>query len=153
MRLKHVFLMLLFVVIAGLIVKSANAETENFTVPPETDFTKSLNLRENDRVSIGFSVVGETTHEIDFYIIDPDEDIIYPYYDRGHLSFSFLTTKAGAYTLHFDNIQSTETKMVTLNYDVEHYIFGMPETMFLTIIIIIICVLAVATFILLGKPG
>lgn len=152
MRPKLILLTSYFVLIASSVINSANAETETFSVPPETDLTKSLDLRENDRVSIGFSVIGETTNEIDFYITDPDGDTIYPYNNTGHVSFSFLTTEAGTYTLHFDNTQSTETKTVTLNYDVEHYILGMPQTMFLTTIIVIICVIAVAAFILTGKP-
>ena len=68
------------------------------------------------------------------------------------MSFSFLTTEAGTYTLHFDNTQSTETKTVTLNYDVEHYILGMPQEMFLTIVIVTLAVLTVAAFVLVGKP-
>jgi len=42
-------------------------------------------------------------------------------------------------------------KLVTLDYEVEHYIFCIPQMVFLTIIIAIICIIAVATFILQSK--
>jgi len=152
MRLELILPISCFVLIATFVINSADAKTENLSVPPETDLTKSLHLSENDRVSIGFSVIGETSNQIDFYITNPDEDRAYQYDNTGHESFSFLTTKAGTYTLHFDNTQSTETKIITLNYDVEHYILGMPQEMFLVMVIAVICVLAIAVFILAGKP-
>ncbi|MFQ6064976.1 MAG: emp24/gp25L/p24 family protein [Candidatus Bathyarchaeia archaeon] len=151
MRLKLILPTSYFILITSSVVSTTNATTETFSVPPETDLTKALDLRENDRVTIGFSVIGKTTNQIDFYITNPNEDITYPHNNTGHVSLSFLTTQAGTYTLHFDNTQSTETKTITLNYDVEHYILGMPQEMFLTTIIVIICILAVATFILTGK--
>jgi len=152
MRLKLLLPISCFLLIANLAIFSADAKTESLSVPPETDLTKSLHLKENDRVSIGFSVIGEISNQIDFYITNPDEDRTYQYDNTGHKSFSFLTTKAGTYTLHFDNTQSTETKIVTLNCDVEHYILGMPEEMFLVIVVAVVCVLAIAVFILAGKP-
>jgi len=152
MRLELILPISCFVLIATFVINSADAKTENLSVPPETDLTKSLHLKENDRVSIGFSVIGEISNQIDFYITNPDEDRACQYDNTGHESFSFLTTKAGTYTLHFDNTQSTETKIITLNYDVEHYILGMPQEMFLVMVIAVICVLAIAVFILAGKP-
>jgi len=150
-RLKLILVTSYFVLIASSVINSTNATTETSSVPPKTDLTKSLTLKENDRVYIGFSVIGETTTQIDFYITNPEEDITHPHNNTGHVSLSFLTTEAGTYTLHFDNTQLAETKTITLNYDVEHYILGMPQEMFLTTIIAIICILAVAAFIFFGK--
>ncbi|UCE43682.1 MAG: emp24/gp25L/p24 family protein [Candidatus Bathyarchaeota archaeon] len=153
MRPKHILLISCFVLIVSSTISSTKAKTETFSVPPETDLTKPLVLKENDRVFIGFSVIGKTSNQIDFFITNPDEDVVNSYDNAGHVSFSFLTTEAGTYTLHFHNTQPTEAKTVTLNYDVEHYILGVPQEMFLTMIIVIICVLAVAAFILVGKPN
>jgi len=46
----------------------------------------------------------------------------------------------------------SEDKLVTLDYEIQHYIFGIPQMLFLTIIIVLISVAAVATFILMEKP-
>jgi len=59
--------------------------------------------------------------------------------------------EAGEYVLHFSNTDASEDKLVTLNYEIQHYIFGIPQMLFLTIIIVLVCVGAVATFILMGK--
>lgn len=52
----------------------------------------------------------------------------------------------------FPTFGSSEDKLVSLDYEVQHYIFGMPQMLFLTIIIVLVCVAAVAVFILMGKP-
>ncbi len=46
----------------------------------------------------------------------------------------------------------SEDKLVTFDYEIQHYIFGIPQMMFLTIIIVLISVAAAATLILMGKP-
>lgn len=53
--------------------------------------------------------------------------------------------------MHFSNTDSLEDKLVTLDYEIEHYIFGMPQMLFLAIIIVLVCIAAVAAFILMGK--
>lgn len=152
MRLGNIVLLpILFVVFTSL-VTSVLATTENFAVNPESEVTRSLSLHENDRVSVSFSVLGESTNELNFYVTDPNGGIILRYERVGQKSLSFLTKMAGTYVLHFDNLHSTEGKMVTLNYDIEHLIMGMPQTMFLVLIIVVILVFAVASFTLMGKP-
>ncbi len=46
----------------------------------------------------------------------------------------------------------SENKLVTSDYEIQHYIFGIPQMLFLTTIIVLVSVTAVATFILMGKP-
>ena len=55
------------------------------------------------------------------------------------------------YTLHFSNVASAEDRLVTLDYEVTSYIFGMPQTLFLVLIACVLCVGAVAVFILMSK--
>ena len=149
---NSVLLLVLFAVVIGLVVGSAYATTENFTVPPESEVTRSLSLHENDRVSVGFSVVGESANELNFYVTDPNGDPILRHERVGQKSLSFLAEMTGTYVLHFDNSHSSESKMVTLNYDVEHLIMGMPQTMFLVLIIVGVLIVAIATFTIMGKP-
>lgn len=154
MQPKNAFLtLILLVVLVGLVLSSVNAETENFTVPPQSEITKSLSLREDDRVSIGFSVVGQSTSGLNFYITDPDGNTIMRRDTVGQLSSSFSAEMTGTYILHFDNTHSSESKTVALNYDIQHYIFGMPQTMFWVFVIIGVSVIAVAVFVLIGKAA
>ncbi len=153
MRLGNIVLLpILFVVLTSLVTGSVHATIENFAVNPESEVTRSLILHENDRVSVSFSVLGELTNELNFYVTDPNGGIILRYERVGQKNLSFLTKMAGTYVLHFDNLHSTEGKMITLNYDIEHLIMGMPQTMFLVLIIVGVLVCAVASFTLMGKP-
>lgn len=70
----------------------------------------------------------------------------------GYFHYPFVCDVEGEYVLHFSNIDSTEDKFVALDSEVQHYIFGIPQMLFLIIIIVIVCVGAVAVFILMGKP-
>ncbi len=151
MLAKSILLTLfLFVIIIGLGVGSANAVTENFTVPSQSKVTRSLSLKENDRVSISFTVVGQSTNELNFYITDPNGNAIMQE-KVGQITSSFSAKMTGTYTLHFDNSLSSESKTVMLNYDVQHYIMGLPQTMFLVIVIAVVLVIALAVFVLMGK--
>ncbi len=146
-----IFLLMLFLLIAGLVACSVEAETENFTVPPKNKVTKPLNLQEDDRVAISFTVIGQTTSALDFYITDPSGDTVVRHESVGQKSFSLHATASGVYTFHFDNSDFLEEKMVTLNYDVQHYILGIPQTFFYVLVIAVISVVGVAFFVLLGK--
>lgn len=144
---------MLFLLIAGLVACSVEAGTETFSVPPETEVTKPLNLQEDDRVAIGFTVVGQTTSALDFYITDPSGNIVIQHESAGQRSFSLHAKTSGIYTFHFDNSNFLEEKMVTLNYDVQHYILGIPQTFFYVLVIAVISVIGIAFFVLLGKSS
>jgi hypothetical protein len=143
--------LILFLIITSLAAGSAKAETKQFTVDPESEVTKTLNLQKDDRVTIGFTIVGQTTSALNFSVTDPNGDTIKKYDTVGQKSFSLHATTAGVYILHFDNSQSLEEKMVTLNYDIQHYILGIPQTLFYVLVIAVISVIAIAFFVLLGK--
>jgi len=142
--------LILFILLASLFACSAKAETENFTVPPESEVTRSLNLQKDDRVAIGFTVVGQTV-TLNFYVTDPNGETVIRYDTVGQKSFSLHATTPGVYILHFDNSDSSEEKTVTLNYDVQHYILGLPQTLFYVLVIAVVSVIAIFFFVLLGK--
>ena len=68
------------------------------------------------------------------------------------VSYPFVCDEAGEYLLHFSDTDTSENRLVTLDYEIQHYIFGIPQMLFLTLIIVLVCMGAVATFILMGKP-
>ena len=143
---------LISVMIISSVANNAIAETENFKVPAFAETTKILSLKEDDRVSMGYTIIWESSSEFDFRITDPLRKTILQFNGIGQRNFSFAATTTGTYILHFNNSLSHEDKMVTLNYSIQHYIMGIPQNMLLVIVIAVILVLAVAAFAVLGKP-
>ncbi|MGB9756783.1 MAG: hypothetical protein ACPLVJ_03270 [Candidatus Bathyarchaeales archaeon] len=114
------------------------------------EITKVLRLTIEDHVFIKFTVVGVSENTIHFYMTYPNKTTK-DFDSIGDFRYTFVCDAEGDYILHFSNTGSSVEKLVTLDYEVEHYIFGVPQMLFLTVIIAIICVIAVAAFILLSK--
>jgi hypothetical protein len=142
----------LFIAIAfSILVQLAEATSMTITVHGGEEEAKMISLAVEDRVLIRFVVVGQSDSSVHFYITYPngtEKD----FGKVGDFHYSFVCDAEGEHVLHFSNTDSTEDKLVTLNYEIEHYIFGIPQMLFLVIIIVVVCVAAVAVFILMGKP-
>jgi len=152
-RLKKEPVRFLFIVIVlAILVQLADATAISFTVPKGEERAKSISLVVEDHVLVKFTVVGQTESTLDFNITDPNGDVKVEYSKVPTVSYAFVCDEAGEYVLHFSNTDTSEDKLVTLDYEIQHYIFGIPQMLFLTIIIVLVCMGAVATFILMGKP-
>ena len=149
-ELTH-FLFAIMTMILSILVQLAEATTMNFTVPKGEEVSKSIRLAVEDRVLIEFTVVGQTGSKLDFYITDHHGNVKVEYRKTSNVNYCFVCDEAGEYVLHFSNTDTSEDKLVTLNYEVQHYIFGIPQMLLLTIIIVLVCMGTVATFILMGK--
>ena len=68
-----------------------------------------------------------------------------------NVNYAFVCSQEGEYKLHFSNVVSAGDKLVSLDYEVQHYIFGMEQNLFLTLIIVGLCVTMVAVYILMSK--
>ena len=149
---KKPLILFLFTVIAVLsIVQSAQATSMTITVEGGKEETKSISLAVDDHVLIRFTVLGPSDSSVDFSITYPngtEKD----FGKTGDFHESFVCDTDGECVLRFSNSYSTEDKLVTLNCEIEHYIFGMPQMLFLVMVIAVVCVAAVAVFILMGKP-
>jgi hypothetical protein len=66
-------------------------------------------------------------------------------------SYSFVCDVEGEYELHFVNTDQTEEISVTLDYEIDHYIFGMPQMLFMVILIAVVSIVGVAVFIGLSR--
>ena len=148
---KRVTCLLLAAAIALLLISTVRATAESFTVPAGQEETIPLNLAAQDHVQIRFTVTGETTNTLDFYITDPSGNIYANFGTVGTVTYSFICSHEGEYTLHFSNTASTEDKLVSLDYEVDHYVFGIPQMLFLTLVVLGICMAAVAVYILTSK--
>lgn len=152
-RLKKEPIRFLFIIIvSAILVQLSDATAISFKVLKGEEITKSISLVVEDRVLVKFYVVGQTASTLDFYITDPNGDVKVEYSRVGTVSYPFVCDEAGEYVLHFSNTDTSEDKHVTLDYEIQHYIFGIPQMLFLTLIIVLVSVAAVATFILMGKP-
>jgi hypothetical protein len=66
-------------------------------------------------------------------------------------NFNFKAVKEGTYSFVFDNSLSTGDKTVSLNYDVRHYWFGMPQEFVLMLIVVFLGVLALVIYAMASK--
>lgn len=148
---KELIHFLFIVTILSILVQPVEATTMSFTVPKDDKKIVSIRLVVEDHVLIEFTVVGKTGSTLDFYITDPHGNVKFED-SKATVIYAFTCDEAGEYVLHFSNTDMIEDKLVVLNYEIQHYIFGIPQMLFLTIIIVLVCMAAVATFILLGKP-
>jgi hypothetical protein len=142
---------LLLAITFSILVKAAEATAMNFTVHGDEEISKSLSLAVEDHVLIRFTVVGGSENSIHFYIAYPN-GTEKNFGDVGDFNFNFVCDAEGEYVLHFSNAGSSADKSVTLDYEIDHYILGIPQMLFLALIVVIVCVAAVAVFIFMGKP-
>ena len=150
-RLFCIFLIILTAFSSS--IRFGQATVASFTVRAGKETTRSLSLAIEDRVAIKFAVVGgQGGSTLDFWITCPNGTDKAIYIDVGNLDYRFMCDAEGNYTMHFSNDGSFEDMFVSLDYEVQHYIFGMPQMLFLTMIVVVVCVAAVAVFILMGKP-
>jgi len=148
---NHLECFLIAAAIVLLLVLPVRATAQSFTVPAGQEETRTLSLVVDDHVQIRFTVTGQATSILDFYITDPQGNVMETSSNTGTLNFAFVSSQEGEYKLHFSNVASAEDKLVSLDYEVQHYIFGMQQTLFLTLVVVGLCVAAVAVFILMSK--
>jgi Mg2+ and Co2+ transporter CorA len=123
----------------------------SLTVKPREDSTYRANLLVDDHVLLKFTVVGDTNSLVAFSLTFPN-GTAKEFGNVGTLSYSFVCKDEGVYTLHFVNNDQSENKLVTLDCEVEHYLLGMPQMLFLAIIVVVVCVAMVAAYILMSRP-
>ena len=136
----------LLTVLAGVV----QATTESITVQSGKDTARTINLAKGDHISMAFTVLGPSPSSINFCMVFPNGTIT-EYGQTSHFSLDFLTNTEGECQLHSDNTNSSDAQLVTLNYNAEHYIFGMPQMIFLLIFIAAVLLCVVAGYVIMGK--
>jgi hypothetical protein len=149
---KYLAFFILVGIMLEVLVYPAEATSISFTVQAGKEVTMPLDLAVEDHVTVKFTVIGQTSNMLDFYFTDPDGNVIQLFNATGSVNFSFICSKEGTYELHFSNVGYSDDKLVSLDYEVLPYIFGMPEMLFLTLVILGICLVMIAVFFLMGKP-
>ena len=131
------------------LISVVNASTMSITVPAGEEVNRKINLDVDDRVGIQFTVVGTENNFISFFLVCPNATEI-EFGEVGVFRYSFMCDAKGEYVMNFVNNEMNESKLVTLNYDIEHYMFGMPQLFFLALVIAVICLALIASTALLG---
>lgn len=139
-------------VIASLfvLVEIVVSDNANFVIQPQEERIVTLSLQKTNSGSGSFSVVSNDDTGIHFWVIDPKNQTALRFNNTQQRSFSFVAQTTGNYQLHFDNsISSDYTKTVALNYDVTHYIMGLPQEQFLLVVIAIVALIGVVIYVAL----
>jgi hypothetical protein len=149
-RFSKPFQVLFVVFLTICLVDVVNAATQSFNVDAGKETVQSIDLSAGDRLQLTFTTVGQTSSDLRFWVLFPNQTAR-DYGLTGQYSLGFSSEVNGACVLHFDNSNSSEPELVTLNYEIEHYIFGIPEMFLLVIAIALLLLFIVAGYIIMGK--
>jgi len=148
-RKMRLFVRLILATLLVTMISYAKAGTETFTVPPGQEVVRTVGLSKGDKVSGSITVSGGTSYDIDFYVSDPNENIILRYNGAKQTSFSFTASITGTYTMHFDNSPRAysvfSSKTVTLDNTITRALFGLAPELFS------ILLLTITTAIVIGS--
>jgi hypothetical protein len=144
---------IIILALAVIFIGLGHATTTQFTLKAGGEVTHPINLIADDRVLIQYKVISaiaDTSNTVQFSINFPN-GTVKEFGESGDFSYSFVCDAEGEYTLNFTNTDQTENKLVTLNYEIDHYIFGMPQMLFMVILIAVVSMVGVAVFIGLSR--
>lgn len=147
--------LLLCCFILGIFMLNINtviAVSRTIYVEAGKEKVESISLKVEDEVSGRISVIGDSSDGINFYVTDPDGKIVVQYKNATVKDFRFTASQEGTYKLHFDNSLSTDRKTITFNYDVRHYIFGIPQEDFLVFVVMIVALIGLILFVAMSRP-
>ena len=142
----------LFVILA-LLVSSVNtvyATIASDRIEPGKEIAYKIPVEAGDRVEFSFVSTGNAPGMLDFSVVYPNSTIK-DWEQTGQYSTGFTAETAGTCELHFKNNDQSEVTLVTLNYNVEHLILGMPQMMFVLVAITVLLLAVVAGYIIMGK--
>lgn len=140
------FFLLFVSYIAGLV----NSITFNINVKANSEATHEFNLILDDHVFLQARSIGGTSGNFSGILLLPNGSST----EIGvgsNFDYSFICEIEGHYILKLINSDRQNDKLVTLNIEIQNYVFGMPKLLFLTLLIFGICLVGVAFFVFLGK--
>jgi hypothetical protein len=142
----------LLVVSASLIAiaGTVQAATESLNVQAGEDSVRKIDMSTEDHIRISFTVLSQSPSSFRFWIVFPN-GTTGDYGESTNCNISFASDVQGECELHFDNTNSSSAQLITLNYEIEHYYFGIPEIPFLIIVIAVLLLCIAAGYIIMGK--
>jgi hypothetical protein len=121
------------------------------SVPAGKTVSTNVDLNVEDEVSGRISVIGDEADGVNFTVFSPSGQSALPSQMVTVADFKFSASEKGTYRFIFDNSLSLVDKTVSFNYDVKHYWFGMPQEVFLMIIVVLVGALALAIYAMASK--
>jgi len=146
---RLVCLLVVFTLLVTMIV-TVQATTESLTIQAGEELVRKINISAGDHMRIAFTVLSHSSSSLRFRIVFPN-GTKGEYGESTNYNISFASDVPGECELHFDNTNSSSAQFVTLNYEIEHYYFGIPEIPFLIIMIVFLLLCIVAGYIIMGK--
>lgn len=135
---------------ASLFVGIVSALTFNINIEPNSQVDHKLDLLLEDRVLLQIRNLGATYGNFSANLHFPDGSVV-NVGDRNSIDYNFICDLEGEYTLRLENWDQNNEILVTLNIDIQNYVFGVPKMLFWTLIIVGICLIGVVFFVFLGK--
>ena len=129
---------------------SAQATTESLNIQAGKESVRTIDLGAEDKIRITFTLVSHTSGDFHFWMIFPNSTKR-DYGETTQAKISFNSQVKGACEMHFDNTNSSDNQIVTLNYEVEHFIFGIPQIPFLLIVVTFFLLCIIGGYIVMGK--
>lgn len=149
---KRLLPLLVLFCLMTIMMNVALAKTESINVEPGKDVTRTIDLAAGDRTTITFTVLGPSPSTLHFFVVLPNGTTT-DYGESSRFTVDFFTDIKGECQMHFGNSKTSGAQLVTLNYEVEHYVFGIPQMIFLLLAIAVLLVFVVAGYIVMGKYG
>jgi hypothetical protein len=149
---KTTCLILIMLALTAVLVGLGEATTTSINLKPDEQVLQPVKLIAEDRVLIQFKVIGATSTSslVHFSLTFPNATVK-DFGEIGSYTTSFVCDLEGEYTLNFTNTDQAENRLITLNYEIDHYILGMPQMLFMVILIAVVSVVGVAVFIGLSR--
>ena len=151
LRRSAAYILIILAVLAVL-VGLGQATPVSVIVQGGAEVTHPINLIAEDRVLIQIKFAGGNTSALQFSISFPNATVR-NFEKSGDFSYSFICDVEGEYVLHFVNTDQSEELRLTLDYEVQHYIFGIPQMLFMVLLIVLACIGGVVAYVLLGRSS
>jgi hypothetical protein len=132
-------------------IGTAEAATASLQIPAGQEVTHSFELVPEDHVDIRFSVVGQPSF-VRFSLTFPNSTTK-EFGETSVFTYGFVNDVKGECVMHFVNDDLSENKLVTLDYSVEHYTFGIPQLFLYVAIIGGLCLVAIVAYALMSRPS
>ncbi len=146
-RLVYLLLILCFSIsVIGIV----HANAGSFDLAPGNQTVCNIAVSSGDRVQLTFTAIGDDSNSLLFWIVFPNSTVT-KLGDVDQYSASFRSNMGGTYELYFNNTSSSETILVALNYEVDHYILGIPEMIFVLLAIVVLLMAFVSVYIIMSK--
>jgi hypothetical protein len=149
-QLTRFLCFLLVFTLLTTIAGTVQAATESLNVQAGEDSVRKIDVSAGDHIQIDFTVLSQSPSSMRFRIVFPN-GTTKDYGESSSYNISFISDVQGECALHFDNTNSSRSQLVTLEYEIEHYYFGIPEIPFLIIVIAVLLLCIAAGYIIMGK--